>query len=262
MRRKLSTSREDVIRQIVDRDLQRRAMSEDSILREDSQLLVAAVHHYGSWELALGYAGVSPRRARSRPTDTAQGICRIIYRLCISGYGLKPSHLARSNRRVYLAALRHFGTWTNALRAAGINPNRALYRQPRRLDRLAVLEAIQERQRAGLSLVWSVICCEDRRCAMSAKHAFGSWRKAMIAAGVPPEKYRHERQQRWDKQRVIDSLRHRQQTGQPLSQRMVHLKFPMLIVAARRYFGSWRNALDASNAETESGTFLNENQQE
>ncbi|MDZ4686653.1 MAG: hypothetical protein SH850_16400 [Planctomycetaceae bacterium] len=255
-------SREDVIRQIVDRDLQGRAMSEHSIQRDDSPLLVAAVHHYGSWELALGYAGVSPRRARSRPTDTAQEVCRMIYKLCISGYGLKPSHLVRSNRRVYLAALRHFGTWKNALRATGIDPKRALYRQPRRLDRLAVLEAIQERQRAGLSLVWSVICCQDRRCAMSAKHAFGSWRKAMIAAGVPPENYRHERQQRWNKQRVLDSLRHRQQARQTLSQRMVHLEFPTLIVAARRYFGSWRNALDASNTETECGTLLTENRSE
>lgn len=251
MRNHLSMSREDVIRQIVDCDLQGRAMSTEIIQCENPQLLFAAVRHYGSWELALGYAGVSPRRARARPTDTAQGVRRMIYKLCICGYGLRPSYMMRSNRRVYLAALRHFGTWKDALLAAGIDPERALYRKPHRLDRLSVLEAIGKRQRAGLSLVWSVVCCEDRCCALSARHAFGSWQKAMIAAGVPPENYRYKKRRLWDQQRVIDSLRYRQQTGQPLSQRVVHKELPMLIVAARRYFGSWLNALEAADLETE-----------
>lgn len=189
-------SREDVIRQIVDRDLQGRAMSEDSVQFEDSQLLVAAVHHYGSWKLALNHAGVSPRRARSRPTDTAHGVVRTICKLCISGYGMRPSHMLRTNRRVYLAAQRYFGTWENALLAAGIDPERALYSHPQKLDREAVLEAIKERQRAGLSLVWSDFCCQDRRCAMAARYAFGNWQKAMIAAGVPPERYCYKRPRR------------------------------------------------------------------
>lgn len=251
MRNSLSMSREDVIHQIVDRDLQGRAMSEDSIQCEDSQLLVAAIHHYGSWKLALGYAGVNPLRARSRPTDTAQGVRRMIFKLCIAGYGMRSSHMMRTNRRVYLAALRHFGTWKNALIAAGIDPERALDRHPQRLDRHAVLEVIRERQRAGLSLVWSVVCCQDRRCAMSARHAFGSWQNAMIAAGVPPECYRYKGQRQWSEQRIIDCLRHRQQNGQPLSQRVVHLEFPTLIVAARRYFGSWHAALAAAKLEIE-----------
>jgi len=58
-------------------------------------------------------------------------------------------------------------------------------------DRQIILDSIRQRHASGAWLAWSDVCLENRGFACSAKNAFGSWRKAIIAAGIGPEVYRH-----------------------------------------------------------------------
>ncbi len=54
-------SREAIIRQIVDRDLANKDLSEESIRKKESALYEIACDEFGSWETALEYAGVDVR---------------------------------------------------------------------------------------------------------------------------------------------------------------------------------------------------------
>lgn len=62
-------SREDVIRRIVERDIQRLGLSEDVICRELPELYKDAIEFYGTWDTALQYSGVSGRRATKNASD-------------------------------------------------------------------------------------------------------------------------------------------------------------------------------------------------
>jgi hypothetical protein len=177
-------SREEIIRRIVQRDLQRQEMHEECVRQEEAPLHEAACEQFGAWEIALEYAGVSLRRVRFREEYPADRVLREIRKLCLNGYDLAPARNLRRRRRLYDAACRHFGTWNAALAEVGVNLERAFYDRRRRPDRDEVLEAIRRRRHAGRSLRWADVCREDRVCAVAAKTWFRSWRRALIAAGV------------------------------------------------------------------------------
>ncbi len=72
-------SREAIIRQIVDRDLASKDLSEESIRKTESALYEIACDEFGSWETALEYAGVDARSlANGQEVDDEPG-CNNIY---------------------------------------------------------------------------------------------------------------------------------------------------------------------------------------
>jgi hypothetical protein len=85
------------------------------------------------------------------------------------------------------AAVEHFGSWKQALRAAGIEPEHLRpYRPDQRPGKQQILQEIARRSREGRSLRWRDVVCENRAFAISAKRAFGTWRAAVEAAGLRP----------------------------------------------------------------------------
>jgi hypothetical protein len=161
----------------------------------------------------------------------------------------------RRDNGLYRAALHHFGTWRQALEAAGIDVRHAhLNAKPRQLDRKRILDALQQRHQAGLSLSWSEVCLENRAIATAAKNAFGCWRSALVAAGIQPEVHQTAFGNRWDKQRVIAEIQSRQRQEKPLTYRAVDRDDAALLRAARRYFGQWRTALEAADVVSEDRT--------
>jgi hypothetical protein len=183
-------------------------------------------------------AGYSPDR-----------VLRELRRLCKNGYSLRAGHNQRRDPELYDAARRHFGGWKRALRAAGIDLKHAgLRTQPRRLDKRAIIAALQDRHRQGRSLRCCDVWREDRGLATAAKHAFSSWWRALVAAGVPPDTCPAQgRRPRWDRQALIEAIRARQHDGQ----RMRYVDHPALASAARRHFGSWAEALKAAAIDPE-----------
>ena len=184
-------SREDVIRQIVDRDIHKQGLSEDAVVREAPELYTAACGFYGTWETALHYAGVSELRAingKRRRSDKfhrtvmnsdcgPEAVVRAIRKLCVTGYDLSAARNLRRDRRLYEAARRHFGTWRQALVAAGINLDRAKLRgKPRKLAKEKLISQLRQRHEQGQSLAWHRICLEDRAFATAVRSAYGSWR--------------------------------------------------------------------------------------
>lgn len=180
--------REEVIRQVVQRDVEHRSLGEEQVLQESPELHAAACEHFGTWHTALNYAGINLRRVITDHKYTEEDVLRTIRYLCCNGYNLTANHNIRRDRRLYEAARKHFGTWRRALCAAGINMQYVnLPVNPRRFTRPKIIEAIQQRQQAGLSLSWTTVCMENRALANAAKNSFRSWRLALVAAGLRSE---------------------------------------------------------------------------
>ena len=78
-----------------------------------------------------------------------------------------------------------------------------------------------------------------------ARRCFGSWTKAVIAAGINPE--RLQRVPAWTKERVLESILLRALNNQPMGSRTV--KPRNLADAGAKYFGTWRSALAAAGVE-------------
>ncbi len=244
-------SREAIIRQIVHRDLEQLGLDEEVVREQAAQLYESACEHFGTWETALTYAGVDVRQVRQREEYSSDRVLQEIRKLCISSYDLGAMHNMRRDRQLYEAARKHFGTWRKAVAAAGINLEHAFARRPRKLSKQDILETIRHRHANSTSLIWTDICMDNRSFASAAKHAFGSWRRALIAAGLDPTQHRNQSGKQWDQQRVIERIRQRQEEGQSLKCADVYREHRSLVNAAQRYFGSWGKAVRAANVESD-----------
>ena len=178
--------RETIIRRIVERDLAGHSLLEESVRASDELLHAAAVNEFGLWETALGYAGVSVHDVGRCRDLSPERIKSRLRRLCTTGYDLGAKVNRSRDRGLYEAAVRHFGSWREALTAAGINFANVTHRRPKNLDREAMLLWLRNRESAGQSVIWTDVCLENRDYALAIRREFGSWARA-IATALPPQ---------------------------------------------------------------------------
>jgi hypothetical protein len=82
------------------------------------------------------------------------------------------------------------------------------------------------------------------------KWLFGSWDKALSAAGFTPEKMRlHDI---WDAQKVVETIRGLRSRGQQLNAYYAMKNYPALFLAGLRYYGEWGKALGAAGISNSS----------
>ena len=245
-------SREDVIRHIVERDLHNQGLSAEVVLQEAQDLHAAACLHFGTWDTALHYAGISIRRVMSEEEFKADRVLKRIRTMCCDGYDMSAQHNIRRDRRFYEAARQHFGTWRNALRAAGVNLEHVrLPKKPRTLDKEKIIRQLRQRHEAGLSMKRNDVCLENRALATAAINAFHSWRRALAAAGLASSEHLTAGGKRWSKQRVIEAIHARIREGKQINYSATRRDDSALVSAARRYFGNWSKALLAAGVDVE-----------
>ena len=83
---------------------------------------------------------------------------------------------------VYAAAERIFGSWGNAIRAAGLDYDQI--RKYRRWNRMRVLSEIRKRYKNGQSLFSQYVQIHCKSLYMAAIHHFESWGEAIKLAGL------------------------------------------------------------------------------
>ena len=175
-------TRHDVIRRIVDLDKREQDLREDVVQREATDLYELACEHFGTWDTALCYAGVNLQRL---DRDGSEAVKLAIQRLSHGTYNLTATRVRQRNPKLHRAALKHFGTWRRAVRAAGIDPDHIHpYSKSRSPTRQQILRALVKRKRQGRSLRWVDIRRENYAFAVATKNRFGSWGAALVAAGV------------------------------------------------------------------------------
>jgi hypothetical protein len=203
------------------------------VWREDTSLFGAAVRYFGSWEQAMRAAGMqpSPRKRWSRD--------RVIRELQ-HWQRHSTKSLRQADAKLAAAAARLFGSLDAAMEAAHVVP------KGRRWSKLKIVETIQDlyvrRQPANIAGFG------DIKLAAAAKRHFGSWSKALSAAGLtdvyrPPKPTRN-----WTKASVLEAIQAWDQQGRPLTD--VSKQDQGLYCGAKQRFGSWRAALRAAGFES------------
>lgn len=174
---------------------------------------------------------------------TREQIIRQILRRESAGRPLSTGGEDGVEHTLYQAGSRIFGSWRNAVRAAGIHPDRALAQDrwpPSRI--LAMIRTLARRRRA----IRKAELRHRYDCLVSAaRRTFGSWPKAILAAGVDPAKLLHAVP--WTRERIIETVLTRALNNDPLASGRVHPK--SLVEAANRIFGNWNQALAAAGLD-------------
>lgn len=152
----------------------------------------------------------------------------------------------RLDTALYQAGSRIFGSWTNALEAAGVSPDRIFAgKQWPPAQIIRAIRTFDRRKRPP-----SVTQLEARHSALvaAARRTFGSWSKAVIAAGCDPTRF--QRVLPWTPERIVEAILVRAIKSEPLGS---HTTRPRSLVdAAQRVFGSWIAAKEAAGIDTES----------
>jgi hypothetical protein len=190
--------------------------------------------HFGGWHEALEAAGLERRHPRCHRW-TREGIVDEIQNRQRQRLSLSIA----ANRRLAEAARRHFGSWMRAVHAAGVTTKTALLTW----SRARVFEEIRALQASDAfeHTTWT----ENRKLAAAAKRHFGSWRLALIAAGVLAPHERRRCRRKWTDQRIIAAIQDRYIRGLPL----VANHDKNLATAASRNFGSWHAAVAAAGLD-------------
>src|SRR5689334_16229570 len=137
---------------------------------------------FGSWDRALHAAGldaddVSIYRAWDRNT--------IVFELKERARDHEPLNsgaIQKDEPGLHAAAVRHFGTYDTALRAAGVEPSRVRRRQTWTKDQ--VTAALRSMKRSGKGVTDSEVRRDNSALYGAAQRLFGSYTKARTAAGV------------------------------------------------------------------------------
>jgi hypothetical protein len=147
------------------------------------------------------------------------------------------------SKSLYSAGSREFGSWRNAVQAAGLRPQLANCAEKWPPSKILKLIRSLARRKHPLS----VKQLEHRYGSMisAARRLFGSWFRAVLAAGADPRAFR--RVIPWDRERVIEGILTRALRNEPLGARSTQPR--SLVAAGQRFFGSWSASLIAAGVD-------------
>jgi len=207
----------------------------------------AAIDLFGSWDKALEAAGVNPDKVRLHKRWTKERVVAGIRERKKNGLKLNMGAAQVDDSNLTMAAVRHFGSWDRALKAAGIDPQAVKLLWHRSWTKAAVIAFIQERRAKGGKLNRKAVDKDGAGPSGAASRYFGSWDNALVAAGVAPEEVRLARA--WTKEKVLAAIKERKKRGLKLHYLAVTNDDESLVWIGRKTFGSWDGALRAAGID-------------
>lgn len=202
--------------------------------KQDSRLNAAAVRYFGTRRKAMIAAGINrlePCKTQ-RSWNPTQVIAAIVER---HEKGLSLTKVWKEDVRLQAIAKRTFGSWSNAMKAAGLSLDK-----PRKQTREELLQTLKDMHKSRDSLVglWRT----DQRFYNQIKKAFGNLQKALAEANLPTQSKRL-----WTRRLVIEAIQSRKKNGANLSR--VWQDDRPLFHAAVNHFGNWQSALHAAGVK-------------
>jgi hypothetical protein len=187
-------------------------------------------------------AGSSQRQAQW----CQRTICQALRDLHRSGRPIWSRKLRETNRPLHSAAIYWFGSYRKAVDAAGLDYTLIQQSVPGRWDRESVSRELRKLHRQKVPLHHASIERQRPDLVLAAYRYFGSYRRAVEAAGLGYEKIRIRPMPSWNKVRVVGQLRELKKKGEGLWNRAVRRTNPYLDRAAQRCFGSYERAARAA----------------
>jgi hypothetical protein len=177
-------------------------------------------------------------------------ILREIRRLHKNGSDLSYNGLSETKQSLVSAAAYHFGSYRRAVEQAGID-YATILRRPR-WTRARIISLIKAAKKRREDLYWSAVTHRRDELGKAAFAAlqprlFGTWRRALQAAGLNAEEVSQYR--RWDRGSIVSELKSRAKDRQPLSSGALQDKDPGLHAAAVRHFAEYDLALKAAGLD-------------
>lgn len=201
--------------------------------REDRALYEAAKKWHRSWTAALVAAGF-PRPLRDFYTrDEVQ--LRIIE---LYERELPLTFRSHNDIKLRRSCNKHFGGWRRAVESLGLGSELRRFWTNQK-----VIDAIILRRAEGLDL--GATRDEDLSLFAAASGRFGSWNKALVAAGISAVVL-----EQWNDEKVLMRIR---QLIDEIPARSIRRVDSKLTYAAERRFGSLRKAIKAARSETQVG---------
>ncbi|MBX3245905.1 MAG: hypothetical protein KF901_01845 [Myxococcales bacterium] len=160
-------------KELVIEEIRRRAAAGHSLKSGSNRgdwLYAAAVREFRSWGRAIDAAGLAYREIKGRPLSKIE-VRRRLRELIQTGEPV----LAKDHPKLREAAVRHFGSWKEALAALG-------HRQGTRWTKHAVVAAIREHLAKELAVTSNEMRRRDENLYMAGRRQFGSWAAAVKAA--------------------------------------------------------------------------------
>lgn len=231
-------TRESVIEAIRRRRADHLPINYQAAVKDDEKLTGAARRLFGSWNEALTAAGFDAeevkreaRRGPKLPRDswTKEMVIEGIRQAARAGQDLAAHRMQKWNSSLVATGQRLFGSWRDALIAAGYAPD--LIQRVREWTNEEILERIRMLAANGADLSDRTASAYDAGFQAAARKHFGSWAAALRAAGVSYDEVR--RITKWSRSKVLEAIR---------EGRRDHVMQEI----ARDYFSSWAAALRAA----------------
>ncbi len=183
---------------------------------------------------------------------TKEKLTAEIKRLYNEGTDLSPTSIQQTHSALFSSARSrsHFGSWRAAIESSGLDYD-DLKRVKQRWNRDEILHRIREMHAQGHDLLDPKFKTKNRSLylAACAHRYFGSWRRAVSAAGLDHEEMRESRV--WTRTRILRTIQELSDQGKPLGWAYIEEHEPGIYRAARRKenFGSWVGALQAAGVD-------------
>jgi len=194
------------------------------------------------------------RRMAKRQRWSRERIVQEIRRLHAQGIPLNMASVRRVFPSLVATACsrRYFGSWKAAIEAAGFDYDKVV--RIKRWTPEEVLAEIRALYRQGADLRPSAVAKHHQTLLVAARKRFGTWAKAVKAAGIDYEAYLRQQHQEWveaDKRYIIEEIRRLYREGRidELSGAWRH--HLTLFRKARHRFGSWKAAIEAAGLNYE-----------
>ena len=210
--------------------------------------------YFGSWGEAVEEAGFDyeeiKKRGRQRGIEKIRRWSRrtIIEEIRkLSREGQIPVY--QRNLGLYSAARREFGSFREALKAAGVGNTRKTYLK---WSEEKLNEEILFLKNNGLGLVNAA---KNHPLLYSAAlRIHGTWVRALESAGIEYALLGENlSRKKWSESKVIEQIRQLHQKGEKLNSGHVQQNYLALFAAANRECGNWRKALEKAGLSGISG---------
>jgi len=183
---------------------------------------------FGSWQRAIEAAGFPYDAIKIRALRKHE-VIEMLRELVATG---DPILAVEQDSKLVSAAKRDFGSWRDAVAAAGGLAG------PTKWTRERVVEAIRFEQEQGLPVNSVAMMKRNRNLYAAGRRRFGTWAAALEAATGEPDP-------------IVKKIRSERRRGLPVTERAVRIRNAKLHAAAITRFKSWEGALHAAFGQSE-----------